>query len=516
GPLVWTTRGEQIAKSIDINSLDISILNPLGLSMPDESPPPEIVYRKRRGRRRRNIVDVKGKARSTLDQPVRNGRGRPRGSTNKNKVVRVRKTGGTRGRPRKTAILNRSSEASVASASGSKDPAFDQLDRAESVISIEDSVENDADSPIRRNMDTNREIVITSDEDMEVDGVANGKSARNANANGVHKDRIRSVSKALADDNTIGSSGHTDISTTYTSNINNLLNSPLPDFVDGTQSPSSLSVGSIDAASNDKTPVKDSANATETNKIDLFTTIQPPHYKNAGDETTAQTSATGGIPSPVSSADEKLSTPSKVHLRQSTVSTSSGSLSGNLPKKRGRKRKRPIEKSPTDRDENSQGTMNGNVDYSDDNNSDTHSIGYDKSNHTNSRQNLYNSEFPRSGTSSNEGIRGYNPVNGNSRSHYTSERKMNHTAISHRHKSAFSSRSHSATEIREDSPPRKVRRTRAQERPKAVRRTKSQGQSEDKMTTHAKSSLAPVVPQPICVCCAEVQAPDERSTATLV
>ncbi|CAG8524520.1 8747_t:CDS:2 [Paraglomus brasilianum] len=68
----------------------------------------------------------------------------------------------------------------------------------------------------------------------------------------------------------------------------------------------------------------------------------------------------------------------------------------------------------------------------------------------------------------------------------------------------------------EDSPPRKVRRTRAQERPKAVRRVKSRGQSEDKMTTHAKSPLAPVVPQPICVCCGEVQAPDARSTATLV
>ena len=31
GPLVWTAGGEQIAKSIDINSLDISISNPLGL-----------------------------------------------------------------------------------------------------------------------------------------------------------------------------------------------------------------------------------------------------------------------------------------------------------------------------------------------------------------------------------------------------------------------------------------------------------------------------------------------------
>jgi len=97
---------------------------------------------------------------------------------------------------------------------------------------------------------------------------------------------------------------------------------------------------------------------------------------------------------------------------------------------------------------------------------------------------------------------------------YVYERKTNH--ISHKHRSAFNSRSNGTIEIMEDSPPRKVRRTRAQERPKAVRRVKSRGQSEDKMTTHAKSPLAPVVPQPICVCCGEVQAPDGRSTATLV
>src|SRR6185369_15574609 len=102
-----------------------------------------------------------------------------------------------------------------------------------------------------------------------------------------------------------------------------------------------------------------------------------------------------------------------------TVSTSSGSPSGNLPKKRGRKRKRPIEQLPTDRDDernNGQDTMNDNVDYSDENHSDAqirHSMGYDRSNYTNSH--LYNSE----------GIRGYNPENGNGRSHYTNERRMN-------------------------------------------------------------------------------------------